>query len=123
MSKAKINLLFSITYSKKPSGRLLPAKSSRLEWRRIGRTRFRCMREAKKTGLLGVSLQELTSVMEELGQPSYRAQQVFQAIYGQRVSSVEQISTLPQTFRRKLSDSRLDVGFPTLENKFQSTDG
>jgi 23S rRNA (adenine2503-C2)-methyltransferase len=81
------------------------------------------MREAKQTGLLGLNLQELTSMMEELGQASYRAQQVFEAIYAQRVSSVEQISTLPQDFRRKLGESRLQVGLPTAEKKFQSTDG
>jgi 23S rRNA (adenine2503-C2)-methyltransferase len=62
-------------------------------------------------------------MMEELGQASYRAQQVFQAIYAQRVSSVEQISTLPQDFRRKLGVSGLQVGLPNVEKKFQSADG
>jgi 23S rRNA (adenine2503-C2)-methyltransferase len=62
-------------------------------------------------------------MMEDWGQASYRAQQVFQAIYCQRVSSVEQISTLPQDFRQKLGVSGLQVGLPTVERKFRSADG
>jgi 23S rRNA (adenine2503-C2)-methyltransferase len=81
------------------------------------------MPEAKQTGLLGLSLQELTSVITDQGQPSYRAQQLFEAIYSQRVSSLDEISTLPQDFRRQLDESRFQVGLPAIQRKFQSIDG
>ena len=55
--------------------------------------------QAKQTTLLGLTLQELTALAEESGEPSYRGRQLFEAVYGQRVESVEQISTLPQAFR------------------------
>jgi 23S rRNA (adenine2503-C2)-methyltransferase len=44
--------------------------------------------------LLGLDKQELAAIMDELNEPAYRAQQIFEALYGQRVSSAEQISTL-----------------------------
>ncbi|MGA8152678.1 MAG: 23S rRNA (adenine(2503)-C(2))-methyltransferase RlmN [Terriglobales bacterium] len=73
--------------------------------------------------LLGLSLQELMHVAEESGQPSYRAQQIFEAIYGRRIQSTEQISTLPQAFRDDLLQTGFSVGFPGIEKKFVSADG
>jgi 23S rRNA (adenine2503-C2)-methyltransferase len=81
------------------------------------------MTEAKQNILLGLTLQELTLLVEEAGQPHYRGRQLFDALYGQRVSSAEQISTLPQEFRRGLADRGLLVGLPQIEKKFVSSDG
>ncbi len=80
------------------------------------------MIEAKQSVLLGLGLQELTSLVAESGQPQYRAQQLFEALYRQRVKSAEQISTLPQDFRRSLEQSGFSVGLPNIERKFVSTD-
>jgi 23S rRNA (adenine2503-C2)-methyltransferase len=73
--------------------------------------------------LLGLDRQELAALMDELNEPAYRAQQIFEALYRQRVSSAEQISTLPASLRRELSDRSLVVGAPQIETKFQSVDG
>jgi 23S rRNA (adenine2503-C2)-methyltransferase len=81
------------------------------------------MSEAKQSALLGLSLQELTLLVEDAGQPPYRAQQLFEALYGGRVESAEQISTLPQDFRRDLADKGFLVGQPGIEKKFVSNDG
>jgi 23S rRNA (adenine2503-C2)-methyltransferase len=81
------------------------------------------MSEEKPTVLLGLSLRELTSLAEESLQPSYRGQQLFEALYRQRFKSVEQISTLPQEFRLSLSQKGLSLGVPTIEQKFVSGDG
>ena len=75
------------------------------------------------TGLVGLDLQELTALTLDAGQPSYRARQIFDAIYQQRVESAQQISTIPQQFRRNLAERRLEVGLPTVEKKFVSRDG
>jgi len=81
------------------------------------------MSEPRQNALLGLSLQELTSLGEELGQPSYRGRQLFEAVYSQRIPSLERISTLPQEFRSSLVDRGLSVGVPKVEKKFVSGDG
>src|SRR5438128_1534535 len=55
---------------------------------------IRCMGQAAQIGLLGLSLQELTLLVEEAGQPGFRGRQLFEALYRQRVESAEQVSTL-----------------------------
>jgi 23S rRNA (adenine2503-C2)-methyltransferase len=81
------------------------------------------MNETKKATLLGLTLQELTGLAEASGEPSYRGRQLFEAVYSRRVESGEQISTLPQEFRRNLIEGGFSVGFPKIEKKFLSTDG
>ncbi len=81
------------------------------------------MAEPKQTTLLGLTLQELTQVAEESGQPAYRGRQLFDAVYAQRIHAPEQISTLPQDFRARLSQSGLAVGVPVIARKFASSDG
>ena len=81
------------------------------------------MPELKPTNLLGLDLQELSALVENAGQPEYRARQLFEAIYAQRAETAQQISTLPQDFRRSLQEQGFEVGLPAIEKKFQSTDG
>ena len=59
---------------------------------------------------------------QEAGEPSYRAQQLFDALYRQRVQSLEQVSTLPRAFREVLA-AELSVGLPRIGKKFVSNDG
>jgi len=81
------------------------------------------MTEAIQTTLLGLSLHELTEVVQEYGQPAYRASQLFEAIYKQHQASAESISTLPLSFRNSLAQSGLIVGSPQIQQKFVSSDG
>jgi 23S rRNA (adenine2503-C2)-methyltransferase len=74
------------------------------------------------SALIGLDLRELASLVEQAGQPAYRAQQIFEALYRQRVESADQISTLPQDFRRALGDAS-SLGLPAIEKKFVSSDG
>ena len=73
--------------------------------------------------LLGLDLAELLVLVEEMRQPSYRAQQLFDSIYGQRISSAEKISTLPIHMRSALASRGIVMGWPTIDHKFQSSDG
>src|SRR5438093_412240 len=84
---------------------------------------IRCMGQAAQIGLLGLSLQELTLLVEEAGQPGFRGRQLFEALYRQRVESAEQVSTLPLEFRRALAQSGVSVGLPVIEKRFVSSDG
>lgn len=83
----------------------------------------KALSETKQTALLGLGLAELSSLVEDFGQPAYRAQQLFEALYRQRVASAELVSVLPQDFRRSLAGRGLSVGLPAIEKKFTSADG
>jgi len=82
-----------------------------------------CMAGQKQSALLGHSFQELRVVVEEFGQPDYRARQLFEAIYRQRLATVDQASTLPQSMRERLKSSGLEIGLPKIEKRFESIDG
>ncbi|HZQ22478.1 MAG TPA: 23S rRNA (adenine(2503)-C(2))-methyltransferase RlmN [Terriglobales bacterium] len=73
--------------------------------------------------LLGLNLEELADIVQEAGEPSYRARQLFDAVYRQKVDSVEQILTLPRTFRDRLGEAGFSVGLPAIDKKFASLDG
>jgi 23S rRNA (adenine2503-C2)-methyltransferase len=77
----------------------------------------------QQSTLLGLALQELTELAESVGQPAYRGKQLFHSLYSQRVAALEQISTLPKEFRDSLNQQGFQVGLPTVEKKFVSSDG
>jgi len=81
------------------------------------------MAAAQQSELLGLDIQELTALVQNAGEPDYRARQLFEAIYRQRVRSLEEISTLPLQFRRALVQSAVTVGQPRLEKQYVSSDG
>jgi len=72
--------------------------------------------------LAGLSKTELSQFAQELGEPSYRGQQIFSAIQRRRVRSFEEITDLPKEFRVKLRE-RAAISTLTLESRFLSTDG
>jgi 23S rRNA (adenine2503-C2)-methyltransferase len=73
--------------------------------------------------LLGMDREEITALVSEAGEPSYRVKQIMDALYRQRVETLEEISTLPQGFRERLSQGGVAVGAARIENKFVSQDG
>jgi 23S rRNA (adenine2503-C2)-methyltransferase len=76
-----------------------------------------------KFELLGLDNQELTGIVSKFSQPPYRARQLHEAIYVQRLSELAEISTLPQDLRRGLIDAGYTTGWPRIDRKFTSTDG
>jgi len=67
--------------------------------------------------------EEIAALVSEAGEPAYRAKQIMDAIYRQRVESLAEISTLPQGFRERLVESGVSVGAARIEKKFSSVDG
>jgi 23S rRNA (adenine2503-C2)-methyltransferase len=65
-----------------------------------------------------------TEIQHLLGpdQPAFRARQIYQALYQQKRSSLDQITTLPQALRRQLAE-QVTVGLPEAESWFDSSDG
>ncbi len=80
------------------------------------------MQTAHKS-LVGLDRKELADLMEEFDQPAYRAQQIFESLYRQRVQEAHQISTLPQQLRGDLANAGILLGWPKIESKFTSSDG
>jgi 23S rRNA (adenine2503-C2)-methyltransferase len=81
------------------------------------------MTHLPEISLLGMDRAELASLVDSLGEPAYRASQLLDAVYRQRVDSIENISTLPLPLRAKLAESGLSVGPPQIESRFVSVDG
>jgi 23S rRNA (adenine2503-C2)-methyltransferase len=81
------------------------------------------MTQLQQTGLLGLDFQELTTLVEKHGQPEYRARQLFDAIYPQRLQTLESVSTLPRQLRSTLKAEGLEILPPVVEKSFQSSDG
>jgi len=73
--------------------------------------------------LLGLTFQELRQIVADAGEPAFRATQLFEALYAQRVDDVVNMTTLPTDFRDSLKSQGLRVGLPKIENKFVSSDG
>jgi 23S rRNA (adenine2503-C2)-methyltransferase len=68
-------------------------------------------------------LQELTDLALGSGQPAYRGQQLFDAVYRQKIERLDQISTLPLDYRARLAEQGWKVGLPAIARKFISSDG
>jgi len=81
------------------------------------------MRQTGQLELLGLDLAELTGLVEQAGEPGYRARQLFDALYSQRVAELEGVLTLPAAFRTALAQRSVSIGLPRIEKKFQSEDG
>ncbi|MBZ5663291.1 MAG: 23S rRNA (adenine(2503)-C(2))-methyltransferase RlmN [Acidobacteriia bacterium] len=73
--------------------------------------------------LLGLTLPELTNLATGSGQPAYRGQQLFDAVYRQKIDRLDQVSTLPLEYRARLVEEGWRVGFPVIARKFVSSDG
>jgi 23S rRNA (adenine2503-C2)-methyltransferase len=73
--------------------------------------------------LLGLSNQELTELVQKLGEPVFRGRQLADAIFRQRRESLAEVSNLPPALKSQLADSGIQVGFPKIEQKFTSVDG
>ncbi len=73
--------------------------------------------------LFGMDLTELTGLMGALGQKPYRARQLFEAIYRQRLTLLDAVTTLPESLRRQLSAAGWDVELPVMAQTAVSVDG
>jgi 23S rRNA (adenine2503-C2)-methyltransferase len=71
--------------------------------------------------LVGLDLSEIQQALGP-GHPAYRARQVYQALYQQKVDSVEGITTLPAALRQELA-GKFAFGLPEASSWFDSSDG
>jgi len=72
--------------------------------------------------LLGKNLQELLEITSELGEEPFRGKQLYHLLYKRKEFNVPQMSELPLTLRKTLSQN-FQVQLPELENFSESLDG
>jgi 23S rRNA (adenine2503-C2)-methyltransferase len=70
--------------------------------------------------IVGLEVPDLQQVLE--GQPAFRARQIYDAVYRQRVSDLVQVTVLPVSLRKELA-SRFPLGLPKLAAEYKSVDG
>jgi 23S rRNA (adenine2503-C2)-methyltransferase len=81
------------------------------------------MNDRLESSLVGMDRTEFATLVEGAGEPGYRARQLMDAVYRQRVTSLEQISTLPQELRATLGRLGISIGLPNIQKSFLSQDG
>ena len=73
--------------------------------------------------LFGMAQGELARLMEASGQPKYRAAQLGEALYKQRVERLEEMTVLPGALREALAARGFRVGLPEIVQAARSVDG
>ncbi len=77
---------------------------------------------SEKLHLTGMNKAELAEFVTEIGEPKYRASQIFRGLHERRLLDFDEITDLPKNFREKLNEiaeaSTLDV-----ESRYISEDG
>lgn len=77
---------------------------------------------ADKT-LFGLSNQQLTEALAVFALPSYRIRQLATALYRQRVTALDEVTTWPKELRERVAAAGFSVGLPRIAETFRSVDG
>ena len=72
--------------------------------------------------MTGLSKAELTDFVREMGEPDYRARQIFGALHHRRLRSFDEMMDLPKDFRARLNESATAATL-TVESRYISDDG
>jgi 23S rRNA (adenine2503-C2)-methyltransferase len=73
--------------------------------------------------LFGLSGEELARCMAGVGEPRWRGRQLAEALYRQRVTDLDEVTTLSKTLRLRIAEQGWVVGRAKIEQIFQSVDG
>jgi 23S rRNA (adenine2503-C2)-methyltransferase len=76
----------------------------------------------KRVQAQGLSRAELEELVVELGEPKYRARQIFGALQQRRLQDLDGITDLPKSMREKLAE-KLSTKNLTVESRYVSEDG
>ncbi|HET7104417.1 MAG TPA: 23S rRNA (adenine(2503)-C(2))-methyltransferase RlmN [Terracidiphilus sp.] len=79
--------------------------------------------EGSQRWLFGLDVEALSGLMTGMDEPAWRASQIAEAIYRQRVASISDMTTLTLDLRRRLTGDGWGVGRPRLAQTFVSHDG
>ncbi len=71
----------------------------------------------------GLAESALKKILTDLGEPAFRGRQVAEALYRQRVTTLDEITTFPLALRAKLVEEGWQIGRPKIAQAFVSVDG
>ena len=77
---------------------------------------------SEKLHLTGFSKSELADFVEQIGEPKYRARQIFKGLHERRLLDFNEMTDLPKAFREKLK-SAATAATLKVESRYVSTDG
>ncbi|NOZ61710.1 MAG: 23S rRNA (adenine(2503)-C(2))-methyltransferase RlmN [Calditrichaeota bacterium] len=75
-----------------------------------------------KTNLTGMTLEEMEDFMASIGQPAFRARQLFNWLYKRRISDVDEITVFSKKFRDELKE-KVEMGHVEIADRQISADG
>jgi len=77
---------------------------------------------AERSHLTGLTPAELEGFVREMGEPRYRARQIFKGLHQRRLLSFDEMTDLPKAFREKVS-AIAESSTLTVESRYVSEDG
>lgn len=77
---------------------------------------------SEKLHLNEFSKAELAKFVQNIGEPKYRARQIFKGLHARRLLNFDEMTDLPKTFREKLSETAT-ASTLRVESRYVSTDG
>jgi 23S rRNA (adenine2503-C2)-methyltransferase len=72
--------------------------------------------------LLGKSREELRDLCVGLGEPAYRGEQIYHALYAEKISTFSRMTNLPKVLREKLERDAA-ITLPSVRQRYVSEDG
>src|SRR6266404_4516195 len=79
------------------------------------------MLELMPQTIVGMEVADIQAALGA-GQPAFRARQIYDAVYRQRVTDLGEISNLPKILRGRLGHL-FPLGWPKVEHRYDSVDG
>jgi 23S rRNA (adenine2503-C2)-methyltransferase len=77
---------------------------------------------ARRTNLVGASLDEITTILEMHGEPPFRARQIYAGIYRRRLTTWDAFTDIAGSLRTRLGET-YTLAYPPVVRDFVSTDG
>jgi 23S rRNA (adenine2503-C2)-methyltransferase len=72
--------------------------------------------------LLGKPVEELRSIAQSWGEPAYRGDQIYHALYAERRFDAAQMTNLPAELRERIA-AETTIRLPRIAKRYESTDG
>ena len=77
---------------------------------------------SEKLHLINLSPDEIADFVREIGEPKYRAKQIFKNLHERRLDNFDGMTDLPKSLREKLNETA-SVSILKVESRYVSTDG
>jgi len=77
---------------------------------------------SEKIHLTALTIEELAEFVQNIGEPKYRAKQIFKGLHARRLQAFDEMTDLPKNFREKLN-AAATASTLTVESRYVSTDG